>query len=52
MATGPGYALGEIAHVLNARLEGDPTRIVTGVAPLESALVLMTLTVLLVVFAT
>ena len=37
MATGPGYALGEIAHVLNARLEGDPTRIVTGVAPLESA---------------
>ena len=37
MATGPGYALGEIADVLNARLEGDPTRIVTGVAPLESA---------------
>ena len=32
-----GFTLGELAEVLHARLEGDPARIVVGVAPLESA---------------
>jgi UDP-3-O-[3-hydroxymyristoyl] glucosamine N-acyltransferase len=32
-----GFTLGELAEALQARLEGDPTRVVTGVAPLESA---------------
>jgi UDP-3-O-[3-hydroxymyristoyl] glucosamine N-acyltransferase len=32
-----GFTLGELAEALQARLEGDPSRVVTGVAPLESA---------------
>jgi UDP-3-O-[3-hydroxymyristoyl] glucosamine N-acyltransferase len=32
-----GFTLGELAEVLQARLEGDPARVVVGVAPLESA---------------
>jgi UDP-3-O-[3-hydroxymyristoyl] glucosamine N-acyltransferase len=32
-----GFTLGEIADALHAELEGDPGRIVTGVAPLEAA---------------
>ncbi len=32
-----GFTLGELADVLQARLEGDPARLVVGVAPLESA---------------
>ena len=32
-----GFTLGELAAVLQARLEGDPARVVVGVAPLESA---------------
>ena len=32
-----GFTLGELAEVLHARLDGDPGRIVTGVAPLDSA---------------
>ena len=32
-----GFTLGELAEVLPARLDGDPGRVVTGVAPLESA---------------
>ena len=32
-----GFTLGEIAEALHARLDGDPARVVTGVAPLESA---------------
>jgi UDP-3-O-[3-hydroxymyristoyl] glucosamine N-acyltransferase len=32
-----GFTLGEIAEALQARLDGDPTRVVTGVAPLDSA---------------
>jgi len=32
-----GFTLGELAEVLHARLDGDPGRVVTGVAPLESA---------------
>jgi UDP-3-O-[3-hydroxymyristoyl] glucosamine N-acyltransferase len=32
-----GFTLGELAEVLQARLDGDPGRVVTGVAPLESA---------------
>ena len=32
-----GFTLGELAEALQARLDGDPTRVVTGVAPLESA---------------
>jgi UDP-3-O-[3-hydroxymyristoyl] glucosamine N-acyltransferase len=35
--TTAGFTLGELAEALQARLEGDPTRVVTGVAPLESA---------------
>src|SRR5262250_2490085 len=31
------FTLGEIAEVLQARLEGDPARVVVGVAPLDSA---------------
>jgi len=32
-----GFTLGELAEVLHAELDGDPGRVVTGVAPLESA---------------
>ncbi|HET7342656.1 MAG TPA: UDP-3-O-(3-hydroxymyristoyl)glucosamine N-acyltransferase [Methylomirabilota bacterium] len=35
--TKAGFTLGELAEALHARLEGDPARIVTGVAPLDSA---------------
>ena len=35
--TRAGFTLGELAEVLQARLEGDPARVVVGVAPLESA---------------
>jgi len=35
--TKAGFTLGELAEVLQARLEGDPARVVVGVAPLESA---------------
>jgi UDP-3-O-[3-hydroxymyristoyl] glucosamine N-acyltransferase len=35
--TRAGFTLGELAEVLQARLDGDPTKIVTGVAPLDSA---------------
>jgi len=37
MAKGVGFTLGELALALHATLEGDPSRIVTGVAPLEAA---------------
>src|SRR5262245_53513834 len=32
-----GFTLGELAKALQAQLDGDPARIVVGVAPLESA---------------
>jgi UDP-3-O-[3-hydroxymyristoyl] glucosamine N-acyltransferase len=32
-----GFTLGELAEALHASLDGDPKRVVTGVAPLESA---------------
>jgi UDP-3-O-[3-hydroxymyristoyl] glucosamine N-acyltransferase len=32
-----GFTLGELAKLLQAQLEGDPGRVVTGVAPLEAA---------------
>src|ERR671918_192462 len=32
-----GFTLGELAEALQARLDGDPARVVTGIAPLESA---------------
>ena len=32
-----GFTLGELATALGATLEGDPRRVVTGVAPLETA---------------
>jgi UDP-3-O-[3-hydroxymyristoyl] glucosamine N-acyltransferase len=32
-----GFTLGQLAQALGATLEGDPRRVVTGVAPLESA---------------
>jgi UDP-3-O-[3-hydroxymyristoyl] glucosamine N-acyltransferase len=35
--TRAGFTLGEIAEALHARLDGDPARVVTGVAPLDSA---------------
>jgi UDP-3-O-[3-hydroxymyristoyl] glucosamine N-acyltransferase len=35
--TKAGFTLGELAEVLQARLEGDPARVVLGVAPLDSA---------------
>jgi UDP-3-O-[3-hydroxymyristoyl] glucosamine N-acyltransferase len=35
--TRAGFTLGELAEALHARLDGDPARVVTGVAPLESA---------------
>ena len=35
--TRAGFTLGELAEALQARLDGDPTRVVTGVAPLDSA---------------
>src|SRR2546428_660413 len=37
MGEGVGLTLGQIAAALGATLEGDPSRVVTGVAPLESA---------------
>jgi UDP-3-O-[3-hydroxymyristoyl] glucosamine N-acyltransferase len=37
MASGAGFTLGQLAQALGATLEGDPRRVVTGVAPLESA---------------
>lgn len=33
----PAFTLGHLAAALGARLEGDPDRVVTGVAPLEAA---------------
>jgi UDP-3-O-[3-hydroxymyristoyl] glucosamine N-acyltransferase len=35
--TRAGFTLGELAEVLQARLDGDPAQVVTGVAPLDSA---------------
>jgi UDP-3-O-[3-hydroxymyristoyl] glucosamine N-acyltransferase len=35
--TRAGFTLGELADALKARLDGDPARVVTGVAPLDSA---------------
>jgi UDP-3-O-[3-hydroxymyristoyl] glucosamine N-acyltransferase len=35
--TRAGFTLGELAEVLQARLDGDPTQVITGVAPLDSA---------------
>jgi UDP-3-O-[3-hydroxymyristoyl] glucosamine N-acyltransferase len=35
--TRAGFTLGELAEALQARLDGDPAQVVTGVAPLESA---------------
>ena len=37
MGTSAGFTLGELAATLGAKLEGDPDRRVTGVAPLETA---------------
>jgi UDP-3-O-[3-hydroxymyristoyl] glucosamine N-acyltransferase len=37
MVTRAGFTLGQLAEALGATLEGDPRRVVTGVAPLESA---------------
>jgi UDP-3-O-[3-hydroxymyristoyl] glucosamine N-acyltransferase len=37
MVSRAGYTLGQLAQALGATLEGDPRRVVTGVAPLESA---------------
>jgi UDP-3-O-[3-hydroxymyristoyl] glucosamine N-acyltransferase len=37
MASRAGFTLEELARALGATLEGDPRRVVTGVAPLESA---------------
>jgi UDP-3-O-[3-hydroxymyristoyl] glucosamine N-acyltransferase len=37
MVSPRGFTLGELARALEATLEGDPGRVVTGVAPLESA---------------
>lgn len=37
MAPAGPYTLGEIARALGASLEGDPWRVITGVAPLETA---------------
>lgn len=37
MATPRGFTLGQLAEALHAVLDGDPARVVTGVAPLESA---------------
>jgi UDP-3-O-[3-hydroxymyristoyl] glucosamine N-acyltransferase len=37
MTSGGEFTLGQLAQALGATLEGDPRRVVTGVAPLESA---------------
>ena len=37
MAKAAGFTLGELAAALRATLEGDPSRVVTGVAPLDTA---------------
>ncbi len=37
MTSGAGFTLGELAKALGATLEGDPRRVVTGVAPLDTA---------------
>lgn len=37
MGEGAGLTLGQIAAALGATLDGDPARVVTGVAPLEAA---------------
>jgi UDP-3-O-[3-hydroxymyristoyl] glucosamine N-acyltransferase len=37
MTSRAGFTLGQLAQALGATLEGDPRRVVTGVAPLESA---------------
>ncbi|MBI4255880.1 MAG: UDP-3-O-(3-hydroxymyristoyl)glucosamine N-acyltransferase [Candidatus Rokubacteria bacterium] len=37
MGTAAGFTLGELAVALRATLDGDPARVVSGVAPLESA---------------
>jgi UDP-3-O-[3-hydroxymyristoyl] glucosamine N-acyltransferase len=35
--TRAGFTLGELAEALQVQLDGDPTRVVTGLAPLEAA---------------
>jgi UDP-3-O-[3-hydroxymyristoyl] glucosamine N-acyltransferase len=37
MGSPGGFTLGELARALGATLEGDPRRVVTGIAPLDSA---------------
>ena len=37
MAPVAGFTLGKLAEALGATLDGDPKRVVTGIAPLESA---------------
>ena len=37
MTSRGGFTLGQLAQALGAALDGDPSRVVTGVAPLESA---------------
>ncbi|HEU5323587.1 MAG TPA: UDP-3-O-(3-hydroxymyristoyl)glucosamine N-acyltransferase [Methylomirabilota bacterium] len=37
MGRAAGFTLGELAEALHATLDGDPARVVTGVAPLERA---------------
>jgi UDP-3-O-[3-hydroxymyristoyl] glucosamine N-acyltransferase len=37
MSAGTSFSLGRLAQALNASLDGDPERVVTGVAPLASA---------------
>ena len=37
MTDGVGFTLGKLAEVLGATLDGDSSRVVTGIAPLESA---------------
>jgi UDP-3-O-[3-hydroxymyristoyl] glucosamine N-acyltransferase len=37
MVRSAGFTLGELAHVLEATLDGDAARVVTGVAPLDAA---------------
>ena len=37
MADAAGFTLGKLAEALGATLDGDPSRVVTGIAPLETA---------------
>jgi UDP-3-O-[3-hydroxymyristoyl] glucosamine N-acyltransferase len=37
MAQAAGFSLGKLAEILGATLDGDPSRVVTGIAPLETA---------------